>query len=223
MSAPPATLPDVLPVFPLTGVLLLPGQLLPLHVFEPRYRNLVEDVLAGERHLGMIQPRIPRQDDAPLPGAESETPVLHEIGCAGRLARCAHTRAGTYLIVLRGVGRFRILEELPQRRGYRRVAADYSAYAADLLEPAEDLDPGPLLAALETHREQLGLKYDADELRKVQGPALVNLMATALPFHPDEKQALLEAAGIEERYQALLTLLQMGIQPLDLSEPPVTH
>lgn len=218
--------PVVLPVFPLTGSLLLPGNLLPLNVFEPRYRNLVTDAMAGGRHVGMIQPLIPRQDNWIESAEAPDHPELYPIGCAGRIERCEPQSDGRYLIVLRGSRRFRIVRELAPRRGYRQVEADYSPFPADGAETAIVLDPARLLRALRAFSETHGLEFDFDLLGSLPGVSLVNGLAAALPFRPAEKQALLEALGPMEREELLLTLMGMGIEPLsadDYYSPPIVN
>src|SRR5919205_3188749 len=121
MTVPNVPLPKILPIFPLTGTLLLPGTILPLHVFEPRYRNMVEDALNADRVFGMIQPFVPQQDNRPAPGAEKETPDLYKIGCAGYIDEWEKLPDGRYYLQLKGVNRFRFDKELPPQRGYRRV------------------------------------------------------------------------------------------------------
>src|ERR1043166_9318299 len=125
MKIPRAKLPEELGVFPLTGVMLLPGTILPLHVFEPRYRNLVEDALSSEKVFGMIQPFTPQQDNRPLPGAEKESPELYKVGCAGHIDRWERLPDGRFFIQLKGVNRFRFDQELAVQHGYRRVKAIY--------------------------------------------------------------------------------------------------
>jgi hypothetical protein len=273
-------LPAALPVFPLTGSLLLPGNWLPLNVFEPRYRNLVEDATGkrpdrqrrgrrpdadaepaggGERAagedrarrqrggnrdagdhgdlggpgdhpapswIGMIQPRMPQQDNWPALDAPPTNPELYTVGCAGRIERCEPQPDGRYLILLKGVSRFRVRRELALRHGYRRVAADYAEFAADLGEPAVALDPAPVLRALRAFGQQQGLSFDFDVLAALTGVALLNGLAVALPFPPAEKQLLLEAEGPHQRQQLLLTLMGMGVEPPgsgDYYAPPVVH
>jgi Lon protease-like protein len=121
-------LPLVIPVFPLDGVLLLPGGQLPLNIFEPRYLNMLDDVMSGERMIGMIQTRANGSSD------EAHNPSLAPIGCAGRVTSFAETSDGRYLITLTGVCRFRAGDELPVRTPYRQVRADYAAFEADLQE-----------------------------------------------------------------------------------------
>src|ERR1700756_1635001 len=108
-------LPSMLPIFPLTGVLLLPRGRLPLNIFEPRYWAMTRDALAGERLIGMVQPSDP--------GVAAENPPVYPTGCAGRITSFSETDDGRFLITLTGISRFRIREELPLLEGYRRGGA----------------------------------------------------------------------------------------------------
>ena len=110
-----------LPVFPLTGTLLLPETFLPLNIFEERYRNMVRDALEGDRQIGMIQPLIPGLDNFGVPPLDLQDPQLYPVGCLGRIEEHELQPDGRYVIVLKGVERFRVLRELDPRNGYRRV------------------------------------------------------------------------------------------------------
>ena len=221
--------PPVLPVFPLTGSLLLPGTLLPLNIFEPRYRNMVADALEEGMHIGMIQPVVPRLDNFGElldPTEVERAPEIYSVGCAGRIDRSEAQPDGRYEILLRGICRFRIREELPERRGYRRVSADYGEFTGDLAEPQSFVDPSRILAALRTFGPANGLELDFDLLRDLPGISLLNGLAVALPFRPEEKQALLETPGAMERERLLLALMGMGIEPQSTAEyysPPTVH
>jgi len=210
MASP--AVPEVLPIFPLTGVLLLPGMWLPLHIFEPRYRHMVEDALQASMHIGMVQPRVPREDNRPLKGAEQEIPDVYPVGCVGRIDNCKREEDGRFLITLQGVQRFRIVEELPLFRGYRRVRADYGPFGADAAT-APQLDTAPLLLALQAYGQANRLPFDLNRLRGLSGAMLVNGLSMSLPFAPVEKQALLEAADLETRYGVLSGLMAMGSKP----------
>ena len=222
-----SNLPEIIPVFPLTGSLLLPGNLLPLNIFEPRYRNMVADVMEGDQHIGMIQPLVPRQDNNWVEEAErSEIPEIYRIGCLGRIEECEPQDDGRYLVVLRGVSRFRIREELPPQRGYRRVKADYSGFQRDFDELNVFLNPTRMMSALKAFGEKHDLEFDYDLLASVPGISLLNGLSVALPFLPAEKQALLEAADPAVREDLLLTLMGMGLEPLSTDEyysPPVLN
>lgn len=209
----PKSLPQILPVFPLTGALLLPGTILPLHIFEPRYRNMVEDALQAEGVFGMIQPFIPRQDNRPPPGAEKETPELYKVGCAGYIEQWEKLPDGRFSIRLKGLNRFRAEAELPLLRGYRRVKADYSAFPDSPLDPDWSCDREVPLKALGEYCKARGLNFRPEQLKEFTDLELVNLLGVALPFHPAEKQALLEAPSLEDRYAVLVNLLRLGAGP----------
>lgn len=203
--------PRILPIFPLTGVVLLPLNWLPLHVFEPRYRALVEDAMAGAGFIGMIQPLVPQDDNSPDHEAEpGEDPVVYPVGCAGRIERCERQPDGRFLILLRGVRRFRIREELEPRRGYRRVEVDYDEFAFDLAEAEAEVDPAPALAAARALGRARGFELDLDKLAGLPGFSLVNGLAAAMPLSPAEKQALLEAPDPSARQELLTALLEMN-------------
>lgn len=208
-------LPDVIPVFPLTGSLLLPGNWLPLHVFEARYRHMVEDSMAGHKVIGMIQPVEPREDNAPADEAGGENPPLYSVGCAGHIEQCEELEGGRFAIALKGVSRFRVRREVELEKGYRRVEADYSEFAQDLETPAMETAPEEVLDALRAFGDRAGVAFELEKLESLPAPVLVNGLAMAMPFKPAEKQALLEAES-SDRARILLTLLEMGV---DLKDP----
>lgn len=195
-----ADLPQVIPVFPLPGAILLPRGQLPLNIFEPRYLNMVDDAMAGDRIIGMIQPRA---------GARG-APGLSPIGCAGRITSYAETSDGRYLITLTGCARFRLASEIPTQTPYRQIRADFAPFEADLTAPPVDdvgLDRDGLLDALRAYLETRGLDIDWDTAETAPPEALVNSLSMALPFDPPEKQALLEAASLTDRSAVLTALL----------------
>jgi len=209
-------LPLAIPVFPLDGALLLPGGQLPLNIFEPRYLNMLDDAMSGERIIGMIQTR-------PHQSADVQTPALAPVGCAGRVTSFAETSDGRYLITLTGVCRFRAGEELPVRTPYRQVRADFTPFEPDLREDgssertAADIDR--LLAALRRYLDHRGLAIDWGDAESAPSDALINSLAMALPFDPLEKQALLEAETIFERKATLTALLEIDAAASDDDEP----
>ena len=207
-------LPPEIAVFPLTGALLLPRARLPLNVFEPRYLAMTLDSLAAGRMFGMIQPQ---------PGAPAgETgPGLFRTGCLGRLSSFAETEDGRLLITLTGVCRFRVTEELPLRRGYRRVRADYAPFRGDLdlSERPSALDRAALLGALRPFFQTRGIEANWDAIEQTSDGLLVLTLAMVCPFDPREKQALLEAATPEERAALLVALLEIGARAGPQSGP----
>ncbi|MGH7771268.1 MAG: LON peptidase substrate-binding domain-containing protein [Candidatus Binatia bacterium] len=220
VSNPPKSLPEILPVFPLTGVLLLPEMILPLHIFEPRYRNMVDDALNGDGVFGMIQPFVPRHDNRPLPGSEKETPELYKIGCAGYIERWEKLPDGRYVIQLRGLNRFRSENELPLHRGYRRVKANYNFFPDSSLDKGWQCERDALTRALEGYAKAQGLNVQLDQVERVTDNELVDILAMSLPLHPAEKQALLEAPSIRDRETVLLDLLNLGAGPSEPNSGP---
>jgi Lon protease-like protein len=214
-------LPKIVPLFPLTGVLLLPGMWLPLHIFEPRYRNMVADVRSGDGYIGLVQPVVPRQDNRPPPDAVPGNPPVYPVGCLGRMEQCDEKPDGRYLINLKGISRFRAQEELDLEKGYRRVTADYAEYAADLTEMEIDLDPASLIHRLTAFSKVNRVSFDLARLGGVPGIALLNGLSMSLPFAPAEKQALLEAPRPSERERLLLRLLEMGLEGRTGEEHPL--
>jgi Lon protease-like protein len=200
----PGDLPAELAVFPLAGALLLPHGKLPLNIFEPRYKAMVEDALADQRLIGLIQPEGNADDD-------EAAPALFNVGCLGRLSSFSETDDGRYLIALTGVIRFHVRAELMETRGYRRVQVDFERYLHDL-EPPPQLLPQrkPMLAALRRYFTANGFDANWEAIDAMDNDALVVTLAMVCPFEPLEKQALLEAANPSVRADTLVTLLQMG-------------
>jgi uncharacterized protein len=196
-----ADLPQVIPVFPLDGVLLLPRGQLPLNIFEPRYLNMVDDAMAGDRVIGMIQTN----------GGQKARPHLAQVGCAGRITSFAETSDGRYLITLTGAARFQVVNELPAQSPYRQVRADFAPFEADLGPPAEDagFDRERFLAALRAYLAHHSLDVDWETAQAAPEEALVNSLSMALPFDAPEKQALLEADGLGPRRETLTALLEI--------------
>jgi Lon protease-like protein len=216
MTVPQMALPEIIPVFPLTGVMLLPGSVLPLHVFEPRYRNMIEDALQADKIFGMIQPFAPQDDNrGPPPGVEGDAPELYKVGCAGYIEQSEKLPDGRYFVQLKGVNRFRWEDELPLRRGYRRVRGLYESFPD--AAPQEDwrCDRDAVLGALAAYGEAHGMQVKPEHARRFSDLELVNLLSVSLPFHPAEKQALLESVTLQDRENVLVDLLRLGAGSAD--------
>ena len=218
ITIPQLKLPEVLPLFPLTGVLLLPGTVLPLHIFESRYRNMVEDALEGDKIFGMMQPFAPQQDNRPLPGAEKERPDLYKVGCAGYIEEWEKLPDGRFFIQLKGINRFRFEEELPLQRGYRRVRAIYKEFPDATLAEGWSCDRHQVLDALAEFGRAHGMQVKPEYAARFSDLELVNLLGVSLPFHPAERQALLEAPTLKEREKMLINLLRLGAGPMEPDE-----
>jgi Lon protease-like protein len=194
-------LPEILPIFPLTGVLLLPRGQLPLNIFEPRYVAMTRDAMEGERLIGMVQP-----SDPPI---REMNPTVYPLGCAGRITSFSETEDGRLLIVLTGVSRFRIKEELSLLSGYRRVVADWGDFADDCSPDEAGFDRARLTQGLRNFFSQRQLQADWSAIDQAPGEHLVTSIAMMCPFAPNEKQALLEAKTLGERAQLLTALIEM--------------
>ena len=199
--------PQVLPLFPLPGALLLPRARLPLHIFEPRYLAMIEDVLKTDHRLvGMIQPR-----DIPAGCTGSK---FHKIGCAGRLTAFSETEDGRYMITLSGVSRFKLRHEIEGFTPYLRAEVDWTSFPHD--RGAVETDPGfdraPFLESLGRYFRDMGLSTDWDSLCDAEDELLINSLSMLCPFEPEDKQALLEAPSLESRRETLVTLIEYALR-----------
>jgi uncharacterized protein len=194
-----ADLPKQIALFPLAGALLLPRGRLPLHIFEPRYLEMVDDALkTRERIIGMIQP---------------QGEGLHRIGCAGRITSFAETEDGRYLITLTGISRFRLGLAARDHTPYLRGQVSFTQFQRDL-GPAET-DPhlrrDAFLENLGRFLESRELSTDWSSLKDAEDEMLINALSMLLPFEPEERQALLEAPGLSERRETLVTLMEFAL------------
>jgi Lon protease-like protein len=194
-----------IPIFPLAGAVLFPRAQLPLHIFEPRYRAMVRDALAGDQLIGMVQPRPGPESDPAL----AERPPVFDIGCLGRITGSEALDDGRFNIVLEGLGRFRIAREADVMTPYRQVDAESRGFD-DLSEP----EPLGIAQRAELERESrryadaLGYAVDWDAVGRLDDEMLVNGIAQIAPFDVGSKQALLEAADIAERCDLLVQFMQ---------------
>lgn len=195
----PHPLPDTICLFPLSGALLLPRGRLPLHIFEPRYLQMIEDCLkTPERLIGMVQPAGER---------------LSAIGCAGRLTGFTETEDGRYMITLSGVSRFRIRREVEGFTPYRRAEVSWGDFTRDTGAAEQDsaLDRKRLYDTLCSYLEHQGLGADWEALKDAEDELLINSLSMLLPLDPADKQALLEAPSLSTRRETLLTLMEYAL------------
>ncbi len=213
-------LPAVIPVFPLTGVLLLPKTRLPLNVFEPRYLAMVDAALGSYRMIGMIQPKVPgEEEDA------AKKPALASVGCAGRIVEYSETDDGRYLITLLGIARFRVAGERDSETAFRQVGADYSEFVRDLkLEPEAVSESAiardKLVMALKPYLTEHSMQTDWKSIEEAPVETLVNALSMICPFDAREKQALLEARTLKDRADALIALLEMSNAGVPVTRGP---
>ncbi|SEL24593.1 hypothetical protein SAMN05421666_3211 [Roseovarius nanhaiticus] len=199
-------LPDIVPIFPLPGALLLPRARLPLHLFEPRYLAMLEDALkTPERLIGMIQPN-------KVPGRAGHG--LQTIGCAGRVTQFSETEDGRYMITLAGVSRFRLLEEVEGFAPYRRARVSWTGFERDQGDEESDsaFNREAFLATLAQYFDAQDLQTDWDSLKEADDELLINSLSMLLGFEPEDKQALLEAPSLSTRRETLMTLIEFAMR-----------
>lgn len=189
-------LPGEIPIFPLSGVLLLPRGQLPLNIFEPRYVAMVDHAIAAHRLIGMVQTR----DDG----------TVYNVGCAGRVTSYNETADGRYEIVLTGICRFRFDRELSQIKGFRRVKAEWADYSNDLQKiDCLDMDRGKLRKLLKNYFEKQGLTCSWEAVDQASDEKLMTTLAMICPLDAKEKQALLEAPCCKTRAKLFMAMLEM--------------
>jgi uncharacterized protein len=202
----PDDLPKIIPIFPLSGALLLPRRPLPLNIFEPRYLAMVDDALSGDRLIGLIQPSAGE-------AAVEPRPDLYPIGCVGRISQFAETGDGRCLVTLAGVARFRVVDEPPTMTLYRQAHVDYSDFAADFREGEgeSEVDRRDLLKALREFADANRFKVDWEDIEQASNEALVNGLSMLSPYGAKEKQALLEAATLRSRAEMLVAITHVEL------------
>ncbi|AVO46579.1 LON peptidase substrate-binding domain-containing protein [Phreatobacter cathodiphilus] len=213
----PSDLPDVVPVFPLPGALLLPRGQLPLNIFEPRYLAMVDDAfLSGRRLIGMVQP-VPADEEA-------RRPTLSAVGCIGRITQLAESGDGRYMLSLTGISRFRIVEELSVTTPYRQCRIDCTPYEGDFEARVgeDDVDRDGLLKTLKEFLDVNDMEADWDGIRRAPTEILVNALCMMSPWGLKEKQALLEAPDLKTRAALLVAVTEVALakdRPADDKQP----
>lgn len=214
----PAELPEILPVFPLAGALLLPRGQMPLNVFEPRYLAMVDDSFRdGHRLIGMIQPDVTHSPN-------EARPVLFRVGCVGRITQLAETGDGRYILELTGVSRFKVIEEMTVLTPYRQCKVDYFPFVDDFTarKGEDDVDRDSLLSVLTDFLKANNLKADWEGIEAAPNEALVNALAMMSPYGPAEKQAMLEAPDLKTRAEILIAVTEMDLAKKRTSgDPPL--
>ena len=198
-----ADLPHTTRVFPLQAALLLPGGRMPLNIFEPRYLRMIDEALAGDRLVVMVQPRL----DGAL--REDGEPELCDVGCVGRIISVAETGDGRYVISLQGVCRVRLIEELVVRTPFRQCKV--MPFLADLEDDASaaEIDRPALLKAFRAYLSANDLEADWESVSRADNVMLVNALSMMAPYGPAEKQALLEAPDLKTRAETLIAITEM--------------
>lgn len=198
-------IPETVPVFPLSGALLLPGGQMPLNIFEPRYLEMIDAALRSDRVIGMIQPSFDKEPGPP------EKPNLCSVGCLGRLCSFAESGDGRYLISLQGVCRFRIVEELHVRTPFRQCRIAPFASDLDASGDADKVDRSELLRVFRAYLDANDLDADWDSVKRAGNETLVNALSMMSPYGAAEKQALLEAPDLKARAETLIAITEMAL------------
>ena len=195
-------LPSKLAIFPLTGAVLFPQTQLPLNIFEPRYLQMIDEVLSSpDRIMGMIQPNISKNN----PNSKN----LKKVGCAGRISSFSETGDGRYLVTLTGLVRFEVAQELDTTTPYRQVMAKYENYKDDIKTANTDnIDRKSLLVLIKKYLEQRNLLIDWEIIEQSPTEQLINYSGVLVPFEPEEKQLLLETKSLFDRCKTLESLFQ---------------
>ncbi len=216
----PGDLPEIIPVFPLAGALLLPRGQMPLNIFEPRYLAMVDDAFRdGHRLIGMIQPDVTHSQD-------QEKPVLFRVGCVGRITQLAESGDGRYILELTDITRFKVSDEMDVLTPYRQCKVDYFPFLDDFTarKGEEDVDREALLKVLTDFLKANNLKVDWEGVESAPNEALVNALAMMSPYGPAEKQAMLEAPDLKTRAEILIAVTEMDLARKRSSgsgEPPL--
>ena len=207
-------LPEVLAVFPLRGAIILPRASLTLSVFEPRYLELVDHVLAGDRLIGMVQPA-PEAGNVESPAGKN-FPLRH-VGCAGRLFSFTESDDGRVMIALAGVARFTVAGDVVGSLPFRVCRVDFAPYAQDFItgHGEDDVDRPQLLTTLRNYLVANNLNADWERINGASSERLVNTLSILSPYGPEEKQALLEAPDLRSRAGALVALAEMELAARD--------
>ena len=200
----PADLPKIIPLFPLSGALLLPRTDLPLNIFEPRYLLMIEDAMKESRIIGMIQP---------LESDETDNPELQSVGCAGRITSYSESEDGRLLVTITGVCRFVVKKETEQLLPYRTAKVDYRPFAIDLVNEtgARSVNRDQLIFAFRQYLEANNMSADWNEVAAVSTEVLVNTLSLLAPYPARDKQALLEAPDLKSRADVLVALTELAL------------
>jgi len=196
-------LPKKIPIFPLSNFIIFPNTTVPLNIFEPRYIQMVDDSMKSNRLIGMIQPR---------KTGDLKKPDLHKIGCVGKITSFNETDDGRYLIVLNGICRYEITEELTSDKLYRECDVNFNKFESDLdldskKQEIKFSDLSEIFSNLKKLFEQQGYQINWNDLKKQSLDQTINTLSMASPFTLEEKQILLEAKNLIDRKKKLEEIL----------------
>ena len=197
-------LPKIIPIFPLSNFIVFPKTAVPLNIFEPRYLEMVNESMKAEKFIGMVQPKTMKNFD------NTKLPILHKIGCLGKINSFKETDDGRYLIELKGLIRFKIINEVSNNKNYREAEVSYDDYLHDLDEKKEDLKFSDLELIFKDFKslfEKRGFIINWKALEKQSLDETINALAMTSPFSLEEKQVLLEAKNLNARKTKIAEIL----------------
>ena len=195
-------LPNIVPVFPLSNFIIFPKTTVPLNIFEPRYIEMINDSMKSNKLIGMIQPKNSTENQS--------KPILHNIGCLGKIISFKETEDGRYVIELKGLIRFEIIKEIKSLKKYREYEVNFKKFSHDLNEEKEDLkfsDLELIFKDLKSLFEKRGFIINWRDLEKQSLDEIINALAMASPFSLEEKQVLLEAENLNIRKSKIAEIL----------------
>ena len=194
-------LPNKIPIFPLSNFIIFPETTVPLNIFEPRYIEMIDDVMKGSKVIGVIQPK----------KSNNTTPKLHNVGCAGKITSFNETEDGRYLIVINGLSRFKIINEIKNKKSYRECEVSFNEFQSDLITKKEKINFSNLnliFNDLKKIFEKKGYMINWNELQKQSLNHTINTLSMASPFSLEEKQVLLETQNLNLRKTKLEEILK---------------
>ena len=194
--------PKIVPVFPLSNFIIFPKTTVPLNIFEPRYIDMINDCMKSNKFIGMIQPKKTNDENTP--------PVLHKIGCLGKITSFKETEDGRYMIELKGIIRFNLVHEIQSNKKYREYEVDFNNFSTDLDEKKEQIkfsDLELIFKDLKALFEKRGFIINWKELEKQSLDETINALAMTSPFSLEEKQVLLEAKNLSVRKNKIAEIL----------------
>ena len=197
-------LPNKIPIFPLSNFIIFPKTSVPLNIFEPRYIQMIDDVMKGEKIIGMAQPK----------KKNSDIPTLYDIGCAGKISNFEKTEDGRYLIIIIGISRFKIEKEIITKKKYREFNINFNKYSNDLIEERKSINFSDIELIFKNFKnlfDKMGYIINWKELEKESLNKTINGLSMAAPFSSEEKQILLESVNIIERKNKLKEILNTYI------------
>lgn len=186
--------PNIIPVFPLSGVIYFPKTNLPLNIFEQRYLNLINDAYNKDKLMGMVQ-------------SKKENNSVYEIGCLGKISDYQKSEDGRILINLTGISRFKILKEIPNNKLYREFQVNYESFMGDVENTHNKIDAKELMEKAKTFFKKHGLLLNWKEFEKLDHTQKINTLAMIAPITNEEKQKLLEAISLENKIKTLESII----------------